>query len=107
MGRFVFTARSADSSRNEYALTTNTTSFKINAPGPGVIVLTEPYIDGDFQVRVNGRLDHYFRVNSAFRGLFVSPEASTPSRFPMAAAFDDVVVDFRSSIDRSFPLAGN
>ena len=56
----------------EYALTTNTTSFKINAPGPGVIVLTEPYIDGDFQVRVNGRLDHYFRVNSAFRGLFVS-----------------------------------
>jgi hypothetical protein len=55
----------------DYALTTNTTSFKISAPSAGVVVLTEPYIDGDFQLRVNGRPDNYFRVNSAFRGVFV------------------------------------
>jgi hypothetical protein len=55
----------------DYALTTNTTSFKISAPGAGVIVLTEPYIEGDFQLRVNGKPSSYFRVNSAFRGVFV------------------------------------
>jgi hypothetical protein len=55
----------------DYALTTNTTSFKISAPGAGVIVLTEPYMDDDFQLRVNGRPNNYFRVNSAFRGVFV------------------------------------
>jgi hypothetical protein len=58
----------------EYVLTSNTTSFKVNATGPGVIVLTEAYVPGDFQVRVNGKPANYFRVNSAFKGLFV-PEA--------------------------------
>jgi hypothetical protein len=55
----------------DYALTSNTTSFKITATGPGVIVLTEAYVPGDFQVRVNGKPANYFRVNSAFKGLFV------------------------------------
>lgn len=55
----------------DYALTTNTTSFNISAPGAGVIVLTEPYIEEDFQLRVNGKPTSYFRVNSAFRGVFV------------------------------------
>ncbi|MEY2521346.1 MAG: hypothetical protein QOF24_3105 [Verrucomicrobiota bacterium] len=54
-----------------YALTNNTTSFKVTAPGPGVVVLTEPYVEGDFQLRVNGRASSYFRVNSAFRGVFL------------------------------------
>jgi hypothetical protein len=39
-----------------------------------VIVLTEAYVPEDFQVRVNGKPAKYFRVNSAFKGLFV-PEA--------------------------------
>lgn len=55
----------------DYVLTSNTTSFKVNATGPGVIVLTEAYVPEDFQVRVNGKLVNYFRVNSAFKGLFV------------------------------------
>jgi hypothetical protein len=54
-----------------YVLTNNTTSFKINAAGPGVIVLTEAYVPEDFQVRLNGKPANYFRVNSAFKGLFV------------------------------------
>jgi hypothetical protein len=57
-----------------YAFTNNTTSFKVNATGPGVIVLTEAYVPDDFQVRVNGNSAKYFRVNSAFKGLFV-PDA--------------------------------
>jgi len=57
-----------------YVFTNNTTSFKVNAAGPGVIVLTEAYVPDDFQVRVNGKPSNYFRVNSAFKGLFV-PDA--------------------------------
>jgi hypothetical protein len=55
----------------DYVFTNNTTSFKINAPGPGVIVLTEAYVPEDFQVRLDGKPANYFRVNSAFKGLFV------------------------------------
>ena len=55
----------------DYVFTNNTTSFKINAAGPGVIVLTEAYVPDDFQVRLNGKPADYFRVNSAFKGLFV------------------------------------
>ena len=55
----------------DYALTNNSTSFKVKVPGPGVVVLTESYVPQDFQLRVNGRPEHYFRVNSAFKGIFV------------------------------------
>jgi hypothetical protein len=55
----------------DYVFTNNTTSFKIKAAGPGVIVLTEAYVPEDFQVRLNGKPTDYFRVNSAFKGLFV------------------------------------
>jgi uncharacterized membrane protein len=56
---------------HDYRLTSNTTSFKVTAPGPGVVVLTEAFVPGDFQVRLNGKPADYFRVNSAFKGLFV------------------------------------
>jgi len=58
----------------DYILTNNNTSFKVTAPAAGVMVLTEPYVEGDFQLRVNGKPTDYFRVNSAFRGVFL-PEA--------------------------------
>ena len=60
----------------DYVFTNNTTSFKINAAGPGVIVLTEAYVPEDFQVRLNGKRTNYFRVNSAFKGLFVQDAGS-------------------------------
>jgi hypothetical protein len=56
---------------SDYALTTNTTSFKVKTPGPGIVVLTEPYIEGEFRLRVNGQAADYFRINSAFRGIFM------------------------------------
>lgn len=55
----------------DYSQTNNTTAFKINAPSAGVVVLTEAYVDGDLQVRVNGKPSGYFRANSAFRGVFL------------------------------------
>jgi hypothetical protein len=57
-----------------YSLTSNNTSYKIKAPGPGIVVLTEPYLGEDLTVQVNGKAVRYFRVNSAFRGVFI-PEA--------------------------------
>ena len=54
----------------DYVLTNNRTSFNVKAPGPGVVVLTEAYMSHDFQLKVNGRPEHYFRVNSAFKGFF-------------------------------------
>jgi len=55
----------------DYVFTNNTTSFKINAAGPGVIVLTEAYVPEDFRLRLNEKPANYFRANSAFKGLFV------------------------------------
>ncbi len=60
----------------EYNFTNNTTSFKVEAPGPGVIVLTEAYVRKDFRLLLNGRPANYFRVNSAFKGVFV-PDAGS------------------------------
>ncbi|MEY2518443.1 MAG: hypothetical protein QOF24_202 [Verrucomicrobiota bacterium] len=53
----------------DYHLTSNTTTFTIDAPAPGVAILTETYVAGDFSVRVNGAPANYFRVNHAFRGV--------------------------------------
>jgi hypothetical protein len=55
----------------DYQLTTNSTTFKVTATGPGVVVITEAYVSHDFQLRVNGKPDHYFRVNSAFKGILI------------------------------------
>jgi hypothetical protein len=55
----------------DYAFTSNTTSFKVTAPGPGVVVLTESFVQGDFQAQLNGQPADYFRINSAFKGLFI------------------------------------
>jgi hypothetical protein len=55
----------------DYVLTTNTTTFAVDAPGPGVAVLTEAYVPGDFRVTVDGAAAKYFRVNHAFRGVTI------------------------------------
>src|SRR5262249_25016552 len=64
VGRTVVAAR-------DYELTTNSTSFEVTAPGPGVIVLQESWLSDDFQVAVNGRPAKYLRVNHAFKGVAV------------------------------------
>lgn len=60
----------------DYALTANSTSFKVSAPGPGVIVLSETFVPGDFTVRVNNTPVPYFRINSVFKGVFVDNAGS-------------------------------
>ena len=55
----------------DYRLTSNTTTFTIDAPTAGVAVLTEAYLPGDFQLTVNGAPADYFRVNHAFRGVTI------------------------------------
>jgi hypothetical protein len=54
---------------HDYRLTSNTTTFTIDAPGAGVAVLTEAYVADDFRVTVNGAPADYFRVNHAFRAV--------------------------------------
>jgi hypothetical protein len=54
---------------HDYLLTNNTTTFTVDAPAPGVAVLTEAYVAGDFRVTLNGAPADYFRVNHAFRGV--------------------------------------
>ena len=56
---------------SDYVLTNNTTSFTVEATGPGVIVLHEAWLKGDFRVTVNGQPARYFRVNHAFKGIAV------------------------------------
>ena len=60
----------------DYALTANSTTFKVSAPGPGVIVLSETFVPGDFTVRVNNTPVPYFRINSVFKGVFVDNAGS-------------------------------
>jgi len=60
----------------DYVLTGNKTSFRIQTPAPGVVVLTEAYVPEDFQVVVNGKRQDYFRVNSAFKGIFLDHEGT-------------------------------
>ncbi len=55
----------------DYRLTANKTSFVIDAPGPGLVVLAETFYEKDFQVTVNGRPAPYFRINHAFKGVAI------------------------------------
>ena len=54
-----------------YRLTTNNTSFVVDAPGPGIAVLTEAYYEHDFQAMVDGKPAPNFRVNHAFKGVVI------------------------------------
>ncbi|MBI5426150.1 MAG: hypothetical protein HZA32_18915 [Opitutae bacterium] len=59
-----------------YALTNNRTEFEINAPGPGVVVLTEAWIKGDFRAELDGRTVPYLRLNHAFKGIVIDRAGS-------------------------------
>jgi hypothetical protein len=52
-----------------YRLTSNTTSFAVRVPGPGVVVLTETFLPDDFHATLNGTRVPYFRVNQAFKAI--------------------------------------
>lgn len=54
---------------SDYRLTSNNTTFTVDATGPGIAVLAETYYAEDFQVTVDGKPTPYFRVNHAFKGV--------------------------------------
>ena len=56
----------------DYRLSNNATAFTVEADRPGVAVLTEAYLPGEFEARVDGLPVTAFRVNHAFRGVFIS-----------------------------------
>ncbi len=55
-----------------YALSSDCTSFTVRATGPGVVVLTEAYYKKDFEAFVDGQPVPYFRVNHAFKGVYLA-----------------------------------
>jgi len=56
----------------QYALTSNSTRFSVDATGPGLIVLGETYYPEDFVANLNGERVGYIRVNQAFKGIWVN-----------------------------------
>ena len=54
-----------------YRLTNHRTFFEVTAPAAGVIVLMEPFVDGDIVAEIDGRPVPVWRVNHAFRGMAV------------------------------------
>lgn len=67
-----------------YRLTGNTTSFEVDAPGPGVIVLQESYWAGYSHAELDGRPVHVLRVNHAFEGVAVGGPGLHQVRFSYA-----------------------
>jgi hypothetical protein len=59
-----------------YVLTTNSTRFAVDAPGGGVVVLTEAFVPEDFVATLNGRPVDYVRVNHAFKGVLIPSAGS-------------------------------
>jgi len=60
----------------DYVLTANTTTVTVDAPGPGVLVLTECWAGGDVTAEQNGRPAPVLRANHAFRAVVI-PAAGT------------------------------
>jgi hypothetical protein len=65
----------------DYHLTTNTTEFTVKASGPGVAVLTECFEEGNFIATINGTPAPYFRINHAFKGVWLDHAGEYRLRF--------------------------
>jgi hypothetical protein len=64
-----------------YALTENTTSFHVQASGPGVVVLTEAWWPDSFRVEVDGHRQPVVRVNHAFKGVVIDTAGNHEVKF--------------------------
>ncbi len=64
-----------------YSLTSNTTTFAVDAPGPGVAVLSESFMPGDWRATVDGKPAAAFRVNHAFLGVKIDTAGTHTIRF--------------------------
>lgn len=61
----------------------NVTSFRIEAPSAGIVVLTEAFVEDDFRATINGKPARYFRVNHAFKGIVLE----SPGEYRIAFAY--------------------
>ncbi len=68
-------------SATDYRLTNNSTEFTVDAPGAGVVVLSEAYEAGCFRVLVNGRSTPSFRANHLFQAVALSTAGRYVIRF--------------------------
>ncbi|MEO5960534.1 MAG: hypothetical protein ABIZ49_14245, partial [Opitutaceae bacterium] len=59
-----------------YRLTSNTTSFDVEATGPGMVALHETFLRKDFRVTLNGQPATCLRVNHAFKGVYIPAAGS-------------------------------
>jgi hypothetical protein len=57
----------------DYRLTEDSTSFSVDAPSAGVVVLAEAYWPGYPRGEVDGQKARMLRINHAFEGVAVSP----------------------------------
>lgn len=64
-----------------YRLTPNSTTFDIEAPGPGVVIVAEAYDETDFVATVNGKEVPYFRVNHLFKAVAIPGSGTWTVRF--------------------------
>ena len=65
----------------DYMLTTNSTSFRLTTPAPGVAVLNETYLPDDFRATLNGQPVRYFCVNEVFKAVVIPAAGRWDVRF--------------------------
>jgi len=66
---------------HDFVLTGNSTSFSVDAKGPGMIVLSETYYPGDFIAKLNGKEVDYVRVNIASKGIWIEQAGKYEVKF--------------------------
>lgn len=64
-----------------YRLTTNSTSFLIDAPSAGLAVLQETFWPRDFIVTLNGERARVLRANHTFKGVWLPAAGTYEVRF--------------------------
>jgi hypothetical protein len=69
--RFTAGPRGTFTPATNYRLAPNETAFDVQADGPGLVVLSEVYYAKDFHALVDGKPVAYYRVNHAFKGLYI------------------------------------
>ena len=68
-------------SATDYSLTPNSTAFRVKTTGSGLAVLSEGFVEVDFQATLNGEPVPYLRVNHTLKGVVVPGPGNWTVRF--------------------------
>jgi hypothetical protein len=77
-----------------YQLTNNSTIFDINVPSSGFVVLSENFSPKDFEVYVNGTKVDYYKVNSSFKGVYITDPGLKHIEFVYRPEYLNVLLKF-------------